>query len=101
VFVGPDEHFEVFECPVAMWPVISNDHLSQHQAVTYLWKHISHLTETRFNQRRSGKSDEIQLCLLCSVGCTGEGNLQFSSTFEIFYSGSEVLVAHSKGTVAP
>jgi hypothetical protein len=35
------------------------------------------------------------------VGCRGEGNLQFTFKFEMFYSGSEILVAHSNITVAP
>ena len=32
VFRGPDEHFQVFEYPVALWSVIREDHLlSQNQ----------------------------------------------------------------------
>jgi hypothetical protein len=32
VFLGPDEHLHVFECPVAVWSLISEDYLSsQHQ----------------------------------------------------------------------
>ena len=36
VFLGPDKHLEVFKCPVAVWPVISED-ISPHNmmAVTY------------------------------------------------------------------
>ena len=33
MFRGPDEHLRVFECPVAMWTVISENRLSsQHQS---------------------------------------------------------------------
>jgi hypothetical protein len=32
VFLGPDEHLQGFECPVAVWSVIRDHHLSsQHQ----------------------------------------------------------------------
>jgi hypothetical protein len=31
VFVGPDKHLPVFECPIALWSVISEDRLSSHQ----------------------------------------------------------------------
>jgi hypothetical protein len=31
MLLGPDERLQVFECPVALWSVISEDHLpSQH-----------------------------------------------------------------------
>jgi hypothetical protein len=58
-------------------------------------------TEIRLNQIRCGKSNKIQLCRLHWGGCEREGNLWFNFKFEIFYSGSEVSVAHSKITVAP
>lgn len=39
---------------------------------------------------------KIQLCLLCCMGCRGEGSIWFNFRFEIFYLGSEILVADLK-----
>ena len=36
VFLGPDERVQYFECPVAMWSVISEDHLSSQHQGAYL-----------------------------------------------------------------
>jgi len=36
VFVGLDGHLYVFECPVALWPVISEYHLSSQYQGGYL-----------------------------------------------------------------
>jgi len=35
-FVRPVEHLQVFECPVAVWSVISEDHLSLHHQGVYI-----------------------------------------------------------------
>ena len=35
VFRGPDEHLQVFECPVAVWSVIGKHHLSSQQRSVY------------------------------------------------------------------
>ena len=99
VFLGPDGHLQVFECPVAVWSVV-RDHLCSQRNGGCVLLTTNHPTETRFNQISCGKSNKIQLCLLCCEGYRRKGNLRFSFKFEIFYSCSEVLVAHSDNTVA-
>ena len=52
--------------------------------------------DVRFKQIKCGKSNKIQLCALCCCGGSrGEGILCFKLKFEIFYSGREILVAHT------
>jgi hypothetical protein len=36
-FRAPDEHLQVFECPVAVWTVISEDRLSSHNQSGYVF----------------------------------------------------------------
>jgi len=36
VIFGLGEHLQVFECPVAVWSVISEDYLSSHHQGSYL-----------------------------------------------------------------
>ena len=58
-------------------------------------------TETKFSHIICGKSNKIQLWLLCCGGCRGGANLRLNFKFQIFYSDSEVSVAHSKVTAGP
>jgi hypothetical protein len=37
VFLGPDEHLQVFECPVAVWSVASEDRLSSQHHGGYVF----------------------------------------------------------------
>jgi len=89
-FLGPAGHLQVFKCPIAVWSVVRDHLCSRHHGGCIIWRQ-NHPTETRFNQTSCGKSNKIQLCLLCCGGYTREGNLRFSFKFEIFYSCSEVL----------
>jgi len=36
VFLGPDEQRQVFECPVAVWSMISEGHLSSYHQGGYV-----------------------------------------------------------------
>jgi len=36
VFLEPDEHLQVFESLIAVWSVISEDHLSSHHTGNYV-----------------------------------------------------------------
>jgi len=58
-------------------------------------------TEITFSHIICGEKQQIQLCLLCCEACRGGGNLWFNFKFHIFYSGTEVSVAHSKITAGP
>ena len=59
VFLRPNEHLKVFECPVAVRTVICEII----KALSYIWKHISRPTETRFNQIICGKTKFFLLTL--------------------------------------
>ena len=98
VFIESDEQLQVIECSVAVWLVISEDHLlSRHQGCYFLLTALNRPIETIFIQIRWGKSNKIQLCLLCLRRCRGEGNLWFSFKYEISYSGSGLSII----TLAP
>jgi hypothetical protein len=73
VLLGADEHLQVFERPVAVCSVISQDRLSSQRQGGYvlLTKKISHPTETRFNQIRCGKAIKYNFAF-CVVGDAGE-----------------------------
>jgi hypothetical protein len=98
VFLGPDEHFWIFECPVALWLLIREDHPAAQNQGGYIllradkppnWKQITQTTR--------GKGNKIQLFFFSAArGCTGDGNLWFNFKFQIFYSGNEVSVATKK-----
>jgi hypothetical protein len=36
VFLGPDEHLQIFEKMIAVWSVISEDHLPSHHTSNYV-----------------------------------------------------------------
>jgi hypothetical protein len=71
------------------------------KSLTYLWQQISHPIEIRFNQVRCGKITKVQHGLLCCGRCRGKRNLWLNFKFEIFYSCSEIPVAHAKVIVIP
>jgi hypothetical protein len=57
-FLGPHEHLQVFECPVALWSVISEDRLSsQHQGGYVL---STARKSTKWNQIQPNKMWEEQ-----------------------------------------
>jgi hypothetical protein len=54
-FLGPENHLQNFECPVAPSSVISENHISSQRQGSYIfWQHISHTTENKFNHIRCG-----------------------------------------------
>ena len=85
VFPGPNEHLQVSECPIAVWSVTSQDHLSsQHYGGCVLLMQIGHRTETGFNQRTCGKRSKIQLCLLCCEDVGEKGTFDSILNFKYF-----------------
>ena len=70
------------------------------EAVTYFWQQISHPNETRFNEVKSETAIKYNFSF-SAAGDAGEKGI-FGSVFkfEIFYSGSETSVTHSKFTEA-
>jgi hypothetical protein len=92
MLLGPDERLQDCECPVAVWSVISEVHLSSQHPDGYLL-----LTANK----SSGKRNKKHICFLCCWKYRAEENLWFSFEYEIFYSFSEVSVARSELLVAP
>jgi hypothetical protein len=88
-------HLQIFECLVAVWSLISKGHLSSQCGGDYiLWQQISPPAEARFHQVRVGKSLKYSFAF-CAAGDAGEKRT-FDSVLDIFYSGSEILVADLK-----
>ena len=78
-------------------PVIRKNHISSQRQGCYilLTANKSH-NWNQIQPHKMWKRNKLQLYLLC---CGGKGNFRYNFKFQIFYS--DVLMAHSKYTVAP
>jgi hypothetical protein len=68
-FLGPDEHLKVFECPVAVWSVISEDHLSSNQGDYVIM--TANVTQLKLDSTRKDVEKIVKRCL-CAEGDAGE-----------------------------
>jgi len=70
LFFGLDKHLRYFECPVALWSVITEAHpCLQYQGCYLLLTANNSPNWHQINQTRCGKKTKIQLCLLCCGRC--------------------------------
>ena len=92
MLLGPDERLQGCECPVAVWSVISDLHLSsQHPDGTYFWRPASQV----------GK-EIIKNFAFCAEGSRGcKGNSEIGYEFQIIYLCNEFSVAHSDLNTSP
>ena len=59
VFLGSNEHLQVFGCPVALWSEIGEDNLPAQHEGSYVLLTVSYPAKTRFNQIRCWTSNKI------------------------------------------
>jgi hypothetical protein len=101
-FLGSENQLQMFEYPVALGSMISEDNLTSQHPSYYV--HLTANNAPNLNQINPDKMWEKKQIttvptVLRRMQCRRETFIKFK--FEILYSGSEVSVTYSKVTVAP
>jgi len=84
-FLGPENHLQIFECPVALLSVISENHISSQRQGCYIL-----LTANKSHNRNQiqphttwgKKINKLQLYLLCCGGCRNKGTFDTILNFK-------------------